>query len=289
MAEINTPDPQSANEYDDRTTTAVKAVLLEIGQILGSFKGKFAVVGGAVPWLLLDNFQMPHVGTIDVDLGLDAEALGDGEYVRLVDALMTHGYDQNKKLRKFQLVRRIEATDEGDPIDIVVDFLMPRDAVIDRNKPPIIEDFAVQRADGTDLAMRFNQMVAVRGAMPNGGTNQVEIAVCSIPALLAMKGYAIHNRLKQKDAYDIYYCIRNYPEGINALATDCLPLLSLPSGTTGYGFINEKFDVVDGFGPTCVRNFVQESKILGDRTPDQWQQDAFGQVDAWLRAIGVRT
>jgi len=59
---------------------------------------------------------------------------------------------------------------------------MPRDAVIDRNKPPIIEDFAVQRADGTDLAMRFNQMVAVRGAMPNGGTNQVEIAVCSIPA-----------------------------------------------------------------------------------------------------------
>ena len=288
MAEINPSDPQSANEYDDRTTAAVKAVLLEIGQILGSFKGKFAVVGGAVPWLLLDNFEMPHVGTIDVDLGLDAEALGDGEYVRLVDALMTHGYGQNKKLKKFQLVRRIEATDEGDPIDIVVDFLMPRDAVIDRNKPPIIEDFAVQRADGTDLAMRFNQMVAVRGAMPNGGTNQVEIAVCSIPALLAMKGYAVHNRLKQKDAYDIYYCIRNYPEGIDALAKDCLPLLNLPSGATGYGFINEKFDLIDGFGPTCVKNFVQDSKILGDRTPDQWQQDAFGQVDAWLRAIGVR-
>ena len=288
MAEINPSDPQSANEYDDRTTAAVKAVLLEIGQILGSFKGKFAVVGGAVPWLLLDNFEMPHVGTIDVDLGLDAEALGDGEYARLVDALMTHGYGQNKKLKKFQLVRRIEATDGGDPIDIVVDFLMPRNAEIDRNKPPIIEDFAVQRADGTDLAMRFNQMVAVRGAMPNGGTNQVEIAVCSIPALLAMKGYAVHNRLKQKDAYDIYYCIRNYPEGIDALAKDCLPLLNLPSGATGYGFINEKFDVIDGFGPTCVKNFVQDSKILGDRTPDQWQQDAFGQVDAWLRAIGVR-
>ncbi|HEY4087493.1 MAG TPA: nucleotidyl transferase AbiEii/AbiGii toxin family protein [Bryobacteraceae bacterium] len=285
---MNPSDPQSANEYDDRTTAAVKTVLLEIGQILGSFKGKFAVVGGAVPWLLLDNFEMPHVGTIDVDLGLDAEALGDGEYVRLVDALMTHGYGQNKKLRKFQLLRRIEATDEGDPIDIVVDFLMPRDAVIDRTKPPIIEDFAVQRADGTDLAMRFNQMVAVRGAMPSGGTNQVEIAVCSIPALLAMKGYAIHNRLKQKDAYDIYYCIRNYPEGIDALAKDCRPLLNLPSGARGYGFINEKFDSVDGFGPTCVRNFVQESKILGDRTPDQWQQDTFGQVDAWLRAIGVR-
>lgn len=36
-------------------------------------------------------------------------------------------------------------------------------------------------------------------------------------------------------------------------------------------------------------NFVQESKIMGDRTVEQWQQDAFGQVDAWLKAIGIRT
>ena len=38
-------EPQSANDYDDRTTEAVKSVLIEIGQILGSFAGKFAVVG----------------------------------------------------------------------------------------------------------------------------------------------------------------------------------------------------------------------------------------------------
>lgn len=42
-----TPDePQSAADYDDRTTPAVKTVLIEIGQILGSFKGKFAIIGG---------------------------------------------------------------------------------------------------------------------------------------------------------------------------------------------------------------------------------------------------
>jgi hypothetical protein len=33
------------------------------------------------------NEDMPHVGTLDVDLGLDAEALGDGEYATLIDAL----------------------------------------------------------------------------------------------------------------------------------------------------------------------------------------------------------
>ena len=77
MAQMTPPkEPQSAAEYDDRTTAAVKSVLVEIGQILGSFKGKFAIIGGAVPWLLLANEDMPHVGTLDVDVGLDAEALG---------------------------------------------------------------------------------------------------------------------------------------------------------------------------------------------------------------------
>lgn len=40
-----------------------------------------------------------------------------------------------------------------------------------------------------------------------------------------MKGYALNGRYKQKDAYDIYYCIRNYPDGIDALAEACRPLL----------------------------------------------------------------
>ena len=49
MAQVTPGEPQSAANYDDRTTAAVKKVLVEIGQILGSFKGKFAIVGGAVP------------------------------------------------------------------------------------------------------------------------------------------------------------------------------------------------------------------------------------------------
>lgn len=146
----------------------------------------------------------------------------------------------------------------------------------------------MQRADGTDLALRFYQMVAISGNMPNGGTNRVEVAVCSIPALLAMKGHAIEGRYKQKDAYDIYYCIRNYPGGVEALAVECRPLLEIASGVAGYGYIAQKFDAVEGFGPTCVRKFVEETQVLGDRTPEQWQLDAFGQVDAWLRALGLR-
>jgi hypothetical protein len=37
-----------------------------------------------------------------------------------------------------------------------------------------------------------------------------------------------------------------------------------------------------------VRRFVEDTHVLGERTPEQWQQDAFGQIDALLRAMGLR-
>jgi len=55
-----------------------------------------------------------------------------------------------------------------------------------------------------------------------------------------------------------------------------------------YRYIAGKFDGFDGYGPTRVRMFAQSQGILAGRTPDQWQRDAFAQVDAWLRAIELR-
>ena len=281
-------EPQFAGDYDDRTTSAVRSVLVEIAQILGSFEGKFAVIGGAVPWLLLSDADMPHSGTIDVDLSLDPSALGDGQYVRLIEALLVHGYYKQENLPRFQLVRTVPAGDGGNDIHVLVDFLMPRDAQIAKNRPPLLRDFAVQRADGAELALEFNQTVAIDGEMPEGGRNRVRIAVASIPALLAMKGYAITKRKKYKDAYDIYYSVRNFPDGVDALVEASRPLLKVQSAREGYCLISDKFRDVEDYGPTCVRRFVEGSHLLGERTADQWQQDAFGQVDAWLQGLGLR-
>ena len=124
--------------------------------------------------------------------------------------------------------------------------------------------------------------------MPDGGRNRVQIAVASIPALLAMKGYAITKRLKRKDAYDIYYSIRNFPGGIDALAAETRLLLDVETARTGFLHISENFRHLDDFGPTSVRQFVDRPDMLGNRTADQWQQDAYGQVHAWLSALGLR-
>jgi hypothetical protein len=281
-------EPQSAAHYDDRSTAAVKSVLLEIGQILGSYKGKFVVVGGLIPWLLQNDEDMPHVGTLDIDLGLDPSALADGEYANLIELLQGHGYRQRDDLKPFQLVRELPQEDGSSPIEVVIDFLMQRNVKVVKNRPPLVEDFRVQEVNGADLAIRLAEDFRLNGTMPGGGTNTVTISVCSIPAFLAMKGFAVEKRHKQKDAYDIYYVIRNYRDGIPALAEACRPVLNDLEGLEGYHYISGKFTAFDDYGPTSVRKFVEETDALQERTPEQWQRDAFGVVDQWLKLLGLR-
>lgn len=171
------------------------------------------------------------------------------------------------------------------PIEIVVDFLMPRAAEVEKNEPPLLEGFAVQRASGAGFALRYPQRIEIEGTMPDGSVNRVEIAVASIPAFLVMKGYAIQMRLKTKDAYDIYYCIKNYPGGIVALSDACRPLLEYPGAREAYGFIAAKFETHFSLGPMNAGAFAEAEGILGGLTVHDWRRDAFGQVSSWVRAL----
>ena len=150
-------------------------MLIEIGQILGSYRGKFTVIGGAVPWVLLNKTDMPHIGTVDIDLSLDAEALGDGEYAQLVESLTHRGYRQSEDHRKFQLIRTILANDERNDIEIIVDFLMPRDAEIAKNTPPLVPSFAVQRADGADRAWSFPEVGYLSVCKPDESMDRAQV------------------------------------------------------------------------------------------------------------------
>jgi hypothetical protein len=280
-------EPRSANDYDDRGARAVYAALLEMGQVLGAYRDKFVVIGGSVPWLLLPDAEPRHIGTLDVDLSLDADALGEGEYVGLVQALEAAGYERAAPdMRVFQLRRTVDPDGQG-PVVVIVDLLMPREARIERNKPPLLANFAVQKADGAGVAMASHVVHRLAGTMPDGRPNTVDMRVASLPAFLVMKGYAVNGRDKHKDCYDIYFTIRQAPGGPLALAEDCRPLLGDAVALAGYQHIAQKFAQEDGFGPVTVRRFLQDTQVLGDMSPEQLQVDAHRQVQAWLQALGL--
>lgn len=76
-----------ASHYGDRENQAVHSVLIELAQVLGSQSGNFVLVGGSVPALLYGNAVPEHVGTLDIDLDLNPEALGDYGYAELVPCM----------------------------------------------------------------------------------------------------------------------------------------------------------------------------------------------------------
>jgi hypothetical protein len=236
--------------------------------------------------VLLREAEPAHIGTLDLDLDLNPEALSEGQYAELVESLVAHGYERNVPgLKPFQL-RRWVKLDAGEPIAVLVDLLMPRGVKTKKNRPPLLEGLRVQGIDGGEVALQYNTLMRLDGHMPDGRRNVVDIHVATIPALLVMKGYALTQRDKLKDSYDVWYCIRHFASDLEALADACAALIQDEVARQGFSNIASKFRSDDDFGPASVRRFLVGSDLFSDMTPEQIQTDAYMQVTRLLRLLG---
>lgn len=60
-------EPRRYAEYESRQVEAARRVLVDVGQVLASFRDCLVVVGGWVPDLLISEAEEAHVGSIDVE------------------------------------------------------------------------------------------------------------------------------------------------------------------------------------------------------------------------------
>ena len=136
-----TPSPRTHLDYSERQVEAAHRVLIDVGQVLGTFfTDSIVVVGGWVPGLLLPDAEEPHVGSIDVDLALDADKLREGRYAEIVNSLLaTERYTQTD--RAFKLQARVDLGDSGPELVVDVDFLKPVGRRRKRKGPPLIPRF----------------------------------------------------------------------------------------------------------------------------------------------------
>jgi hypothetical protein len=99
----------------------------------------------------------------------------------------------------------------------------------------------VWKARGVDLAFAFQQEVAVEGTLPNGGHDKVTAKMPMIAAYLCIKAITLSERKKEKDAYDICFCIENYPGGYKMLAEEFRGKTDHPLIAEGIAHLREKF------------------------------------------------
>jgi hypothetical protein len=100
-----------------------------------------------------------------------------------------------------------------------------------------------------------------------------------------MKGMAMEIRMKEKDAYDIYYCLLNYPGGIDALSEEFRPHLHHGLVKEGLQKIAGKFSSEKEFGPKSVADFEE---IDDPDEQERIQRDAYERVNALLSKLEIK-
>jgi predicted nucleotidyltransferase len=274
-------EPRHHAEYESRQVAAARRVLVDVGQVLASFRDCLVVVGGWVPDLLISDAEEAHVGSIDVDLALDAEKLNDGRYAELLKLLIdTRRYRAGAK--SFQLLTDVDLEDGSPPVQVEVEFLAPREVKLEKHKPKLLPEFRVLQADGCGSAFHDPVEITLEGHTIRGAENRVRLRVASLPDFIVMKAHALAGRDKPKDAYDICYCLTYFPGGLEKLADAWRHRFEESDVKRALEILQEKFATVEGFGPRQVVEFLD----LSDADAKQIQaRRAFELVQKFLTLL----
>jgi len=228
--------------------------LVDVGQVLASFVDCLVVVGGWTPDLLLPDADEPHIGSIDVDLALDAAKLNDGRYAELVKLLLdTKRYQVGEK--DFQLVVEVDLKDGERPVQVEVEFLAPKAVKLKKNRPKLLANFRVLQIEACSEAFHNPVELEIPGKNVRGATNTVRLRVASLADFLVMKAHAIGGRDKPKDTYDFCYCLEQFPAGMDKLAEDWKKRAGEKNIDKAIEILREKFASVEGFGPHQLAEF----------------------------------
>jgi len=249
-------EPRTKDDYSPRQVEAAERVIVDVMQVLASFKDCIVLVGGWVPVLTIENPAVPHSKSTDVDLALDVDKLADGRYAEMLDLLFnTRRYEHGE--RDFQLVTKVELEDGQDPVVVAVEFLAPKDVKTKKNRPKFTENFRVLKADGCGAAFHSPLTKRFDGRMIGGAKNTVSLQVASVPDFLVMKAHALNGRDKPKDAYDICFCLDHYAGGMEDLATAWRVRLQQNDSDTARAveILREKFTEIESYGPQQVVEF----------------------------------
>jgi len=248
------PEPRNEADYSERQTVAARRVLVDVGQVLASFVDCLVVVGGWTPDLLLPDADEPHVGSIDVDLALDAAKLKDGRYAELIKLLLdTKRYRAGEK--DFQLVVEVDLKDGEKPVQVEVEFLAPKEVKLKKNRPKLLADFRVLQIEACSEAFHNPVELKIPGQNVRGAKNTVRLRVASLADFLVMKAHAIGGRDKPKDTYDFCYCLEQFPAGMAKLAEDWKKRAREKNIAKAVEILREKFASVDAFGPQELVEF----------------------------------
>jgi hypothetical protein len=276
--------PKRASEYKSEHVELVRATCLYVATKLGDMMEDLLIVGGLVPSLIVDQETLdenvdPHVGTMDLDVGLQLALLSEGRYRELSGRLRDAGF-------------KMDTNDAGKPTRqrwaisgagiVTLDFLIQPSWKGDKpgRLRDLEADFAAIIAPGLRCAFRDRRRVTLQGTTLFGEKAAREVWVSDAGAYVVLKALAFDSRGENKDAYDLFYVMRNYGGGVDDVAARLRPLLDDPEAQRALEILRRDFSDPDAVGPMRVAAFVTGGN------DDALQVDVVGFVAQLLDKVG---
>jgi hypothetical protein len=233
-------------EFDQ--TTASRAVLIEVANVLGAFRNHLVVVGGWVPELLFPNRE--HIGSLDVDLAVAPTALSASSYQTICARMLNAGYSHHTSPTRFS--KAVAGASEP----VKVDLISGEYSQGERSVSVHVNELQVNSVRGIDLAFDGCDEMEITGRMPDGSINVVRARVVRPEVFVLIKAFALDERMKEKDAYDIAFVLHHYEPTLATLAERMRPHVATGLGREAYAILKAKFSAVNSVGPVGAAQAV---------------------------------
>lgn len=258
---------QKFTDYTEGQREAAHRVLVEIVNLLTEYDEDIRIIGGWVPDLLYPDSG--HVGSLDVDILLNHNKIAQNSYDNIEKTLSRVGYRKHPE-KYFSFIRDVNIADVIFSVDI--DFLAGKYGGTAKNRrSQHLSGLRAIKATGGDFAFDAPPVKKkIEAKRPDGALDIAHINIVSIVPFFVMKTAAL-NRQKPKDAYDMYFCVEHYENGIRGITEEFLPYREREILKTMLVTLSEKFSSPKHAGPVDIASFLG----LTGQEREMIERDAF--------------
>ena len=282
------PVQRLSGDYTEALTSASRSALAELALTLKSYKESFVIVGGWVPYFLIeesgrDDFQ--HVGSIDIDLAVNPDKIDQDAYATMIELIERRGYVQrihNEQPILFSYEKDFLSDIEKQNYKIQLDFLTSKSFEKGHRHRRIQSDLQARITDGCDIAFKHNFVKTIKAKLPQNGEAVVEIRMLDMSGCLGMKGIVLGEAYREKDAYDIFSVVSQCLGSPLQVAEELKPNIEDPDIYRGIQNIKNKFRDIRAEGPAWVANFLQPSD---DIAKERIIAEAFVTIKQFLEGL----
>jgi len=282
-------------EYTPEAVAACEKALRTLLVKIGPWGAQLILIGGMAPKYLVGTLprdMSPHVGTTDLDVvvGVAVESDDEAAYRTLQENLTESGFAPSRNPATgqeltFRWQRRV------DDVTVTLEFFCPvgngTPGRLRRNPGDGVgSQVSAIRTRGAELAAADYVIVHLSGDTVDAGgiREDVPVKIANILPLLVLKSFALQERDKDKDAYDIVWTLNAYGDGPASVAVVAhgSPIVGGTDVHEAMELLRTNFRTPDHSGPAKYARFEAVNPEDSDEV-DRLRRYAQGTVAEFLR------